>query len=389
MNTDYKNIFTKSSCLTHNEMKEYLSGNLSEKGKHKVEFHIIDCEMCNDELEGFSFLQDNNKLHSIISSLNNSVDQKTKNEHLSIAPKKNNFRRIFAIAASIALLITVGWVIKNTGFSSSNDLAEVAKTAKETKINREEEIVTHNTDKDKKTAEDTDSGTIIDISENTKNDEVSKTEEEKSELNNLTANTETDSDINENEDVEIIVGVSSEEDVDEVIAEIKPEITGETKIELADAEKENDNSKSRSSDIENPVLSDFNTRGEVKNSKKSEINISSLKESGILAFKVKSYKEASEDFEKYLINNRKDYEIIYKSGVAYYHQKKYSVALKRFNKVINGDFNKYFEDAEWYKALTLIKLNKKEEALKLLKQIAYGHSDYKKQASDKIKEIEN
>ena len=57
MKPELNKIFVKSSCLSLEEMKEYIKGNLSVKDKRRIEMHIADCEMCNDELEGLSNLK--------------------------------------------------------------------------------------------------------------------------------------------------------------------------------------------------------------------------------------------------------------------------------------------------------------------------------------------
>ena len=87
MKSDINKIFSKSSCLTNNEMLEYLSRKLSDIDNRRIEFHIADCEMCNDELEGLSNMKNPDSLSTIIHSVNSDIDtylkqfNKSKNAH--------------------------------------------------------------------------------------------------------------------------------------------------------------------------------------------------------------------------------------------------------------------------------------------------------------------
>ncbi len=383
--TDLNKIFTKSTCLSNIEMNYYLSGDLSVQGKRKVELHIADCQMCSDELEGLSYLENKNNLTSIVSTINTYIDKKTKS--LLILPKKTNFKKIFALAASIALLLSIGWLIKDIGFSSSKEIAQNIIPSNENVVNKKE---------------------LNTISEDKRNEvEINETSDSKI-VNNIEDNDVTAENLQYDSDSQqIIENETEKEDIleedneiyktEDVITEVSDEESGlEENLgssNTSDKELISENKKIKKETVENQkeknesVFAPGKSRGINKN-KNSKVVVNSLRERGILSFKVKSYKEATDDFEKYLIGNRKDYEIIYKAGVAYYHQKRYNVALNKFNKIIKGDFNKFVEGAEWYKSLTLLKQGRKEDALKLLKEIAYGHSDFKKQASDKIKEIE-
>ncbi len=385
--TDLNKIFTKSTCLSNIEMNYYLSGDLSVQGNRKVELHIADCLMCSDELEGLSYLENKNNLTSIVGSLNTSIDKKTKTESLSILPKKTNFKRIFAVAASIALLLSIGLLIKDIGFSSSKDIAQNIFPSNESVVNKKE-INTISEDKrsEAEINEVSDSKIVNNIEEN---DVTAENLQYDSDSQHITENETEKEDILEknnkiSETEDVITEVSDKESLLE-------ENFGSSNTSDKEVITENKNIKKETVDKHKQESENVFTSGKsrgINKNKKSKLVVNSLRNRGILSFKVKSYKEATDDFEKYLIGNRKDYEIIYKAGVAYYHQKRYNVALNKFNKIIKGDFNKFVEGAEWYKSLTLLKQGRKEEALKLLKEIAYGHSDYKKQASDKIKEIE-
>jgi hypothetical protein len=48
------NIFKASACLTEAELKAYISQKLEGEELHRVECHLLDCELCSDAVEGLS-----------------------------------------------------------------------------------------------------------------------------------------------------------------------------------------------------------------------------------------------------------------------------------------------------------------------------------------------
>ena len=95
-------IYSATECISEQKMFDYIDNKLNAHEQHKVEKHLLDCELCSDALEGLELLKNRNR----ITSINNKII-----ERLSITPKKNskiiffNFKTITSIAAAIALLV--------------------------------------------------------------------------------------------------------------------------------------------------------------------------------------------------------------------------------------------------------------------------------------------
>ncbi len=376
MSPDYKNIFTQSSCLTNSEMIDYLSGNLSADKIRKVEFHLSDCEMCNDELEGLSNLKDTKQLPIIVNSLNNKIDSYFK-EKIIIPPitktetKTFNIKRVLSIAASIALLVTVGYFINDFANKTSSDLAQ-AEMSVEDNI-EEEMLAVPEHEESLKKAEN-----ISEINEEEKNNTIT--------LNNNTNIVQT---ANESVDNIIITEDLDEEDVSEITDDI---IEVEEETVLVSPSEAPAIISADKTVTEDEGISFGGTRRSImksKTEKKSSVDYSNLKRSGLLSYDIKSYKEAIADFDKYLPSNPKDFEIIYKSGMSYFYMDKYSTAISRFNKIISNKNIKYFEDAQWYKATALLNQGKKNDALTILKQIESANGKYSKKAKDVIAIMNN
>ena len=100
------------------------------------------------------------------------------------------------------------------------------------------------------------------------------------------------------------------------------------------------------------------------------------------------------DYEKAIINfriiNREHPEELnakYYSGLANYEIANYEQAFINFNFVIDYPVNVFNEDANWNKALCLIKLNRIEEAKLLLQEIKDSHGTYWRKAKKQLKKL--
>ena len=73
----------------------------------------------------------------------------------------------------------------------------------------------------------------------------------------------------------------------------------------------------------------------------------------------------------------------YYAGVANMELNNHEVAVFKFNYVIEDYLNLFYDQAQWYKGLCLVKLEKKTEAINLFNQISHTESYFK----DKAKQI--
>jgi len=382
MNIDNNNIFTKSSCLTYDEMTDYVSGNLSVDKIRRIEHHITDCEMCNDELEGVSYLADKEQLPKITNSLNNKIDSYfNKNEKslpiLEEKKKRFNLKRTFSIAASIALLITAGYFIYDIqNDTSSKNLAE-ANIPKE-EFKDVQSVITNNLTKD------TSNETMNEVNTSNKDNDIENIETSEKETSNkkeeatIESNTEKINISVADNEVNDVVEKEETNDVEDIIEENTP-ISNSNEINNKFSENKTSSK-----------LSFGTTRGgNIERKKKVTNNYKYLKDSGLLAYNVKSYKDAIVDFNKYLEHNPNDIEITFKTGMAYFYTNKSETAILKYNKVISSKNIKYFEDAQWYKATALLNKGKKDDALPLLEQIVKDAGKYSQMAIIKISKIKN
>ncbi len=417
MTPEIKHIFNHSSCLTAHEIEQYVSGTLNEKEIRRVELHLADCPMCSDEVDGYALLKDKNKLPNIISELHTLADKKisgTKIIPLQSSRKKIN-KRLFSIAASLILLLGAGFIINFYMNNTGHDLAEIPSvnkalnedSGKAETINKEEQdrIVTDkNIESGKietKSVFDKNSGRA-EIEEFNKNTDISE-----SNINDETVEDNqkvTGENIKEEEivtDNEMIDLINTDVSSDKKSIAINNQVNSKSlSKEKADSDNKSSDSRSRknktvSSENVQPSeeISFMTTRGGKSNNNKTVDTkefekYKSMRESGILSFDMKIYEEALKDFSDYLKYKPNDFEIRYKSGFAYFKLKRYSKAVIQFNKLINESINPYVDDAEWYKAQSLIKLGKNTEAKIVLNKIIVKNGKYQNQALDLLNSLE-
>jgi tetratricopeptide (TPR) repeat protein len=82
-----------------------------------------------------------------------------------------------------------------------------------------------------------------------------------------------------------------------------------------------------------------------------------------------------------------DLDLSYQNGLNMMAANKYAAAIAFFDEVLKRPSHHNYADAQWQKAEALIKLNRKEEAKKLLTEIAANPGKYQEQAKEKVKTL--
>ncbi len=95
------------------------------------------------------------------------------------------------------------------------------------------------------------------------------------------------------------------------------------------------------------------------------------------------YQDAIEIFIKHQNNVISNFYI----GLSYIETNNFEKAIKAFQTVLDHNDNLFIEQAEWYKALCLIKLNQTEKATELLQIIKKSNSLFNEQAGEVLTAI--
>lgn len=405
MKTKYDKIFNKTICLNNSELEEYLNNTLTNEKKHKVEKHLNDCKMCQEELDGLSYLKNKADLPLIVENINSKIDNRIK--------RNSNFfylriKRTISIAASFLLLVSLTFLINYyVGKQSDNKMAdqiEQSSESKEVKSGNENESTNEDTKVSSEIIETADESEIITAKKRDVSDEFSvenETADNLSVADVKTAKNDNNSEFSKSErsfdgraeEIEEIDDFA--EDIDDI--HIEKEKSGEPVVSVSEvsynktSEKEN-NAKYEISEIaadENDFLEGKRRAVFIKKIKlKDRESVSKIKSTAYSNFISKEYKAANSDYEKVLKKDSKDTEALFYSGISLYKIKQYNKALLRMNKVIKSNHKKYTDEAVWYKVLINEKLNRDKENIILLNNIIQNKGNYQEKARKKLNEVE-
>lgn len=93
-------LFSPTDCLSEQTMFDYIDHKLSPKEQHRVELHLLSCELCSDAMEGLRMVQ-NRKL---IRSINEEVSERMALPVVTMKGRRAGYRTLISIAAGLLLL---------------------------------------------------------------------------------------------------------------------------------------------------------------------------------------------------------------------------------------------------------------------------------------------
>lgn len=105
------------------------------------------------------------------------------------------------------------------------------------------------------------------------------------------------------------------------------------------------------------------------------------------SFNNQDYKTSSEQFGEILKQQPNNADALYFGGISDYLNGNTKKSEKNFDKLLK-DGNRYAEGSKWYKANILLKKGKRDEAKKLLDELANSSGSYRERAVKKKAEIE-
>ncbi|MDG1475823.1 MAG: tetratricopeptide repeat protein [Vicingaceae bacterium] len=116
-----------------------------------------------------------------------------------------------------------------------------------------------------------------------------------------------------------------------------------------------------------------------------EITYKETLEQGIQLYKNQKYRDALSEFDHILAKHPEEVNAQFYSGLCFYHLGQNASAIKKFNRVLKNKETEFNEEAIWYKALTLISMNDKTSAKKILKTISEDDGFYNVKAEERLK----
>ena len=370
------NIFDiNSGCIGQDILLDYLQGRLSGKERNLVERHLLDCEMCSDELEGLTNLSEPERIVEIEAELNSMVDQRTSPRISWLNPKV-----VYRVAAVAVLTIGVStllylFVLKTTPPTMMSESQMPSTTAEVTDSTAPLEVIAIPKDaterlvsqkKESKLVERPAAPTII-------ANKVQIAEEV------LIADSEAEvTDMDEMEEVVLAEKVVKADSA--AIASSNAALAGQQADALraasAEAKREELAIAGESARLSKKAM--ISTVGFAQ----SKVTI----ESALRSFNQKNYKKALDEFNAIYSQNANNDTVIYHRAMSFYRLNSFAEAIDDFQKVSSKEESEFFYDSQWYCALSLIELGRKNEAKSLLEAIVKSDSPYKDLANQKLKQ---
>ncbi len=432
---DEKNIYDGvNKCLSDSVMKDYLSATMDNAQKQNMEKHIAECPFCADAIEGYNMVEDKVLLASVFDELN----EKVKNYPHKTIKKKTKIISIYYnkkvyFTAAATLLILLG-VFLFTEFRTNN--SEEVFTDNFKPYPAKEKVKIDSIDKEKQnSAEETITDKKI-IDKNTidierdgfyATEEVSRKEYISSNKGGGISGKpsfgtkSSGKDISKKEDNaksiafddDLSVGWSSISNNGVINTEdTSPSPTVLTDVEIIAFDKENENKDAvamnytsaetesvdmleEKSNIRLVSVNKLSKRKTKKNNasiagieaKNLKTDESSLIDRAMNAYSNKIYKKASTLFEKVLKIDTENTEATFYCAVSHISNDKPKTAIYYLDKIILSQNIQYLESAKWYKAMALLKLKKKNDAISILNEIVKAKGNYAPQAEKALQDL--
>lgn len=486
----HNKIFDSTSCLSEEQLLKYGNNALSQKEKHKIEKHLLECGLCSDALEGFAIVPTSTEMNELRSSIQHitscekSVSTIQWKRFLLAASiigiafisfyfifQKNKIARRKSLAENIhreqTLLLAPPMSDElSMGPKDENKVPSDKTLAEEAGIPKEEEntstprgggvmngiknsfqtMVTDKLTDENNSATGKDfipiNAEIADtgISDNKALEkeyfvagnsfegkkENSQTEFRQSEEEKLTVSE--DKTVRDNEN---FMGTESKLQPASQSLAMDEDVSKNYKHEDSDnRKKSSESSKSAGKSapakkahvkyaaskvkyIENHKVLDYsgediavsapesiNIPAQFENSEKAKaaeveqqiqtknLLYDDVLKEGLLFLEANNYPPALEKFNLILKNTPDDLNATFYSGLVYYHLGNYDKALSNFDAVTSTGNSAFYDEGNWYKALTYQKKNEPAKARALFRDISARENFYKKGASEMLYEME-
>lgn len=414
MKDKFDKIFTSSDCISHENMQKYLAKKLSKQELQVAEKHLVDCEMCKDELEGLKLLTNQN-LSKIVTEINSKIDSKIEN-------KKSIFLdyRFQAVAASFLIIVSISifYLNININKTTKQEIAQISKQIeKETKyLSSDSPTLAQN------------SRVSEDVSKKSREEsiQVDKVLKKSIQLEPKFFKSESNFDKKENSNLDLSISAEDDDlstkslkDVDsdekqfqQITREESP-VAGyamaktpanngllkqeqKTKNEIVTRETTTFADKPANEEImEMQTIAATSKRAKTSKAKETTVaqvasansieNISNF-DLGMEQFNAKNFKSAIYYFEK--SSETETYKSIFYCGLSYYNLSDYKIALTYFEKIEHEKFNENYNETQWYLANCYVKTNNNSKAYLILNKISTSNSEFKNQAIELLKTLE-
>jgi hypothetical protein len=352
-------IFEKESCLSPETITHYIDGTADKEARHKMEKHLIDCELCSLALEGTIAIPITN---TDMNDIYEKIDQK-----ITTSGKKVRSRGKQFLYTSIIALLALGiyYFISNRGRITIPKTALYKPIPDNPIVKKEFSINEINAIADKKP--ETKLSAPLGAPTITKAENVDNMKRKELFLQPLSSTPPTDQ-----------LPIQSVPSSDEIIYLHNCKVANARKLYYK-------------SSVEVNILRDVPAPNEKRYSSsdispdEKAISAISLLDKGLDYFSTGSYSRAYDELQALVENNNKDVNALFYSGLCQFHLGNMKGAKARFSKLLAD--NNFGEEASWYYSLSLLNEGNSAEAVTKLKAIVDANGFYAGEAKKKLEEI--
>ena len=388
-----KNIFESSTPLAKEEMDAYLKGDMSQADKYKLEQKIASNDFNSDAMEGFE------SAAGSMEGFKQLEDQFHGNLPRKVASKFWRFEFSFILIIGVAIgLYFIGY-----HFLDQIDLDEIKFD--ESKLTMQVSADSSSADITIQPIEELDDKEIEDATPL----EESKQLTSDRIIFNAPLIMAMDSSINEIEKIDsAILLINEEKEIINAKSSDKKEITevtitnvissnagtlflsrllvvDYTNIYTKEITVPNFELTGTTADKENK--SDNGASELAVNSYTQKITYVDFLEETQSKFRKNKFKDALKDYRTILNHYSNDVNAHFYMALCYFNINKQKKAIQHFDRVLNHDFNTFYEEAKWYKAMSLHELGKISKCITILNEIATENGFYAKKASEMLNNI--
>lgn len=370
-------------CIPSDLLLKYIKGELSGPEKNRIERHLSSCEMCSDELEGLSIMENPERIEGISNELNQQIDALTAKPRREIP----NLGLYLRVAASIVLILGVSTIIYFTAFRKSSPLLPNYAMME---IESPKSVKEPNKDLMK-----------MDMAaEAEKMEDLAK--ESKPSQENIGGNRKEEREEEIRYVAPVVVDSISDKNADKSIVENDEMVAFDTtKFKMAEVVEDNQVADEK---LDQPVtvaaeMSTKSARGVLaKKDLASGISASKekatfetyneRKETALDLFSKEKYKDAVIILNKLYSEFPERDTIAFYASLSNFNLKRYNETIDRISFLAISPNSPFYGQAEWYYALALIKVDRKDEAKVVLNRLINENSPLKENAKKELKKLE-
>lgn len=381
------NIFAAGSCISRDEMYAYLEGRFSSTEMHRIEKHLLDCEMCSDELEGLRIIS-KQEFETLEQSIQHKLSDKyIDDKTISIFA----YKKTLLVAASILIVLGIGILIKTrtqTYADLENKIAvhEPAKTDEQSyeeapasiEHEQKKESEPSETEPQQKISAKKDARAEIESQPATVKQEIPLPKVEDEVIMPVPKAIVTD-DISAMEELEMVdADIEFEEESPLIIAkeEASAAPPAMEKSEMRSARKGSAVRNKKAKSITATYAADEAEPIASKAVQPDNLSIA------IDYYNTKNYRKAIFILESEIKENTNNTEAYYYLGICQYEQKNYGIALENLRKVTEQKQSPRYWDALWYTAHSYKELNNSSAYKATLQLLSQEVNPYQNEAID-------